>query len=83
MFSPINLPVIKPDWDFDTIESKTFFKRLAMAREAILYKTDKSEIGLQFFKYSRDLFPFGIQLTILDHKEIDISPLSYAEFNDL
>ena len=43
----------------------------------------KARLVSNFFRYSRYLLPFRIQLTILDRKEIDISPLSYAKFNDL
>ena len=58
----MNLPLIKPVCDLDIKMSSTFFKWFAIAEEAILYKTDSKEIGLQFFKNSRGLFPLGRQL---------------------
>ena len=62
VLSPINLPLIKPDSDLEISVSNTVFSWLAIAKEAILYGTDRREIDLQFFKYSLDMSPLVFNL---------------------
>ena len=46
----MNLPLIQPVCYLDIKMVSTVFRRFAIAQEAIFYKTDSKEIGLQFFK---------------------------------
>ena len=74
VLSPINVPLIKPDYDLEISVSSTVFNRLPIAKEVILYGTERREIGLQFFKYSLGLSPFGMQLIIQVLKDGENSP---------
>ena len=74
VLSPINLPLIKSDCDLDNNVSSTVFNRLPIAKEAILYGTERREIDLQFFKYCLGLSPFGMQLIIQVLKDGKYSP---------
>ena len=53
--------LIKPDCVFEMILGKTVRNLAAREDEAILYTTDKSEIGLQFFRSCLGLSPLGRQ----------------------
>ena len=53
---------MKPVWELLMSLPKYGFNLFAIADEVILYRTLKSEIGRQFLKLSRGLFPFGRQL---------------------
>ena len=75
VLSPINLPLIKPDSDLEISVSSTVFNHLVIAKEVILYGSERREIGLQFFKYSLGLSPFGKQLIIQVLKDGENSPL--------
>ena len=71
---------MKPDCVSDISLIRTVFHLLAIAVEAILYRTDKSEMGRQFFKNFRGLSPFGRQLITHVLRETDNSPVSKAKF---
>ena len=64
-------------------KGKIDFKWSAITAEASLYKTDKSEMGRQFFKNSCGLSPFGKQLIMQVLIVTDILPLVNAEFRAL
>ena len=62
ILSPVNLPDINPDWSESMSSGKIVLILFAIQPEAILYVVFKREIGLQFYIYFLDLFPFGIQV---------------------
>ena len=59
MLSEISLSDMNAFWDFDTNLGKSFFRRLAMVLETILYKTLQRLIGLKSVAFSGD-FIFGM-----------------------
>ena len=80
VFSPMNLPLMKPDCVSDISLIGMVFNLLAIALEVILYRTDKSEMGRQFFKTFRGLSPFGRQPITHVLTETDNSLVSKAKF---
>ena len=75
VFSPIKRLLINPDWVFEMRLCRTVHNLAARADEAILYTTDRSEIGLQFFRNCLGLSPFGRHEIIHCLREIDICPV--------
>ena len=58
VFSPINLPEIKPRWFSWIRTSITDLNLRAMTPDSSLYVTFRSEIGRQFLRFSLGLLPF-------------------------
>ena len=67
--------LIKPDCVFEIILGKTVRNVAARADEAILYTTDKSKIGLQFFRNCLGLSPLGRHEIIHCLREINSCPV--------
>ena len=63
---------MNPDCVFEIIFCKTVCNIAARADEAILYTTERREIGLQFKKNCLGLSPLGRHEIMHCHKEIDI-----------
>ena len=59
MLSEISLSDMNALWDFDTNLGRSFFRRLAMVLEKILYKTLLRLIGLKSMAFSGD-FIYGM-----------------------
>ena len=59
MLSEISLSDMNALWDSDTNLGRSFFRRLAMILETILYKILQRLIGLKLVAFSRD-FIFGM-----------------------
>ena len=74
VFSSMYLSFKKPFWSSDIICVNKLLILFAMTPVIILLSVVRSEIGLQFFKYSLDLFPFGIQVITPLFCVIDNSP---------
>ena len=66
---------MNPDCEDEIILPKTPRSLADKAAEAILYKTDNSDMGLQFFKNCRGLFPFGMHEIAHCLSDIDNFPV--------
>ena len=59
MLFPINLFLTYPVWSSSISWGKSSINLLAKAFAEILWSTFSNDIGLQFFKNKRSLYPFG------------------------